>query len=148
MGRMLPLAGTIEERHQPSMPQFRQRPTKRAQALRNEATPAERRLWTRLSRSQLGHKFSRQMPVGPFIADFLCRSQRLVIELDGGQHCENERDESRTRLIEAQGYRLIRFWNNEVMENMDGVIEAIRSELARLACPHPQPLPRAGGERK
>jgi BirA family biotin operon repressor/biotin-[acetyl-CoA-carboxylase] ligase len=70
------------------MPQFRQRPTLRAQALRNEATPAERRLWTRLSRSQLGHKFSRQMPVGPFIADFLCRSQRLVIELDGGQHCE------------------------------------------------------------
>jgi very-short-patch-repair endonuclease len=129
------------------MPQFRQRPTLRAQALRNEATPAERRLWTRLSRSQLGHKFSRQMPVGPFIADFLCRSQRLVIELDGGQHCENARDEARTRWIEAQGYRLIRFWNNEVMENMDGVLTAV-GEALRLPPPPTPSRMREGKSRE
>ncbi len=111
------------------MPPFRPRPTARAQGLRNNATDAERRLWTQLSRSHLGHKFLRQMPVGSFIADFLCRSRRLVIELDGGQHCENARDEARTRFIEAQGYRVLRFWNNEVMGNLEGVLTAIGEAL-------------------
>jgi very-short-patch-repair endonuclease len=87
------------------------------------------------------------MPVGPFIADFLCRSQRLVIELDGGQHCENARDEARTRWIEAQGYRLIRFWNNEVMENMEGVLTAI-GEALRLPPPPAPSRMREGKSRE
>ena len=123
------------------MPYFRERPTLRAQKLRNEATPAERKLWSLLSRSQLGHKFSRQMPIGPFIADFLCRSQRLVIEIDGGQHCESTSDAARTRFIENQGYRVIRFWNNEVMGNLEGVIIRITGTLALP----PPPAPPARG---
>ncbi|MGN6155785.1 MAG: endonuclease domain-containing protein [Sphingomicrobium sp.] len=112
------------------MPTFRQRPTRRAQQLRNDATDAERRLWRHLSRRQLhGFKFSRQMPVGPYICDFLCRDRRLVIEVDGGQHADSKRDEIRTDFLEAQGYRVIRFWNNDVLENVDGVLQAIAEEL-------------------
>ncbi len=86
------------------------------------------------------------MPVGAFICDFLCREARLVIEVDGGQHCESQRDELRTVVLERAGYRVIRFWNNDVLGNVEGVIQAIRSELVRVAGPHPQPLPLAGGE--
>ena len=140
--------------HDDTMPHFRERPTLRAQKLRNEATPAERKLWSQLSRSQLGQKFSRQMPIGPFIADFLCRSHRLVIEIDGGQHCESASDPSRTRFIESQGFRVIRFWNNEVMGNLEGVIIRITEALALSPPPTPSrkregnqaPLPLAGGE--
>ncbi len=123
------------------------RPTRFAQSLRNNATLAERYLWRHLSRRQLeGHKFSRQMPVGPFVCDFLCREARLVIEVDGGQHNDSRRDQSRTAYLNAEGYRVIRFWNNDVMGNVEGVVEAIRAELGPRACPHPQPLPLAGGE--
>jgi very-short-patch-repair endonuclease len=80
------------------VPQWKPRNTARAQALRRQATPAERELWRYISRSQLGVRFSRQMPVGPFFADFLCRELRLVIELDGFSHdLEPERDASRDR---------------------------------------------------
>jgi very-short-patch-repair endonuclease len=127
------------------MPEFRPRPTRLAQKLRSNATAAERCLWQRLSRRQLGgYKFSRQMPVGPFICDFMCREARLVIEVDGGQHDPLEgRDRQRTAYIEAEGYRVIRFWNNEVLGNPDGVLAAI---LAALESAHPRPLPHAGGE--
>ncbi len=125
------------------------RPTRFAQSLRNNATFAERHLWRHLSRRQLeGHKFSRQMPVGPVVCDFLCREARLVIEVDGGQHNDSRRDQSRTAYLNAEGYRVIRFWNNDVMGNVEGVVEAIRAELGRQACPHPQPLPLAGGEKR
>ena len=127
------------------MPQFRNRPTKRAQELRNNATDAERQLWRHLSRRQLnGVKFSRQMPVGPFICDFLCRERMLVVEVDGGQHCGNSSDESRTAFLESEGYRIIRFWNNKVHENMEGVIQTIASALNE--CPPPAPSRRREGE--
>lgn len=87
-------------------------------------------LWQELRGRRLcDAKFVRQQQVGNFIADFAARSLRLAIELDGGQHSENERDTTRTRVIEAHGYRVIRFWNHEVMENLDGVLQIITKEI-------------------
>ncbi len=101
-----------------------------ARKLRNDMTDAERRLWTHLRASQLGGvKFTRQFPIGNFVVDFACRSARIAIELDGGQHGESVTDEARTRQIESHGYRLIRFWNNDVLQNTDGVLIVIRQEL-------------------
>ena len=120
------------------MPTFRKRPIKTARALRNNATQAERRLWRHLSRRQVeGAKFSRQMPVGPFICDFLCREHRLVVEVDGGQHAESHKDQARTAFLEQQGYRVIRFWNNEVLGNVDGVLTAIAGALSENPPPSP-----------
>ena len=102
-----------------------------ARNLRNQPTEAERRLWQHLRASQLeSAKFTRQHPIGNFIADFACRSLRLAIELDGGQHSGSTMDANRTRIIEAHGYRVIRFWNHEVMENVDGVLQVIVREIA------------------
>jgi very-short-patch-repair endonuclease len=107
--------------------------TRIARKLRGDPTEAERALWARLRAGQVGgFKFVRQFPIGPHIADFACRSAKLVIELDGGQHATSETDAARTRLIEAHGYHVIRFWNHDVLSNIEGVLEAIRSEL-RLA---------------
>jgi very-short-patch-repair endonuclease len=104
--------------------------TERARELRRNQTEAEERLWNELRGRRLAAaKFVRQYQIGEFIADFACRSLRLAIELDGGRHSENERDAARTRVVEAYGYRVIRFWNNEVLENMDGVLQAISHEL-------------------
>ena len=90
-------------------------------------TDAETLLWPRLCGQQLnGRKFTRQFPIGPYIADFACRSAKLVVELDGGQHsAAMEADAARTRSIEAYGYTVIRFWNSDVMENLDGVLDEI-----------------------
>ena len=99
-----------------------------ARKLRGNSTDAERLLWSRIRSRQLGAKFVRQFPIGPHIADFACRSAHLVIELDGGQHKE-ETDAPRTATIEAYGYRVIRFWNNEVIENLEGVLAAIVQEM-------------------
>lgn len=105
--------------------------TPRARALRRRMTDAEMLLWSRLRASQLeGRSFTKQFPIGLAVADFACRSAKLVIELDGGQHdAEREADAARTQLIEAHGYRVIRYWNSEVMENLDGVLEDIREQL-------------------
>ena len=84
--------------------------------------------WPRIRSHQLGVKFIRQFPIGSHIADFACRSAHLVIELDGGQHREAI-DAPRTASIEAHGYRVIRFWNNEVLWNLEGVLSAIAREL-------------------
>jgi len=120
------------------MPQFRPRATKRAQDLRNNATEAERRLWRHLSRRQLyGYKFSRQMPVGPFICDLLCRERQLIVEVDGGQHCENASDVRRTAYLEGEGYRVVRFWNNDVVGNIEGVLTAIGEALTEDPLPAP-----------
>ena len=129
------------------MPAFKPRPTKLARTLRNNATHAERMLWRRLSGRQLdGYKFSRQMPLGGFVCDFLCREARLVVEVDGGQHSVNSAEDARrTRLIEAEGFRVLRFWNNEVIENTESVLEAIQHALSSNP---PLPLPLAGGETK
>lgn len=69
------------------------------------------------------------MPVGPFICDFMCRERRLIVELDGGQQADNARDAIRTALIEAQGFRVIRFWNNDILDNVDGVLQVIADAL-------------------
>jgi very-short-patch-repair endonuclease len=107
------------------------RTTDRARQLRREATIVEKRLWWRLSARQLDrHKFVRQLAIGPYFADFACREHRLVIELDGGQHAGSQTDPVRTAYLEAQGYRVIRFWNSEVIENIDGVLEQILQALA------------------
>ena len=95
-------------------------------------TDAERRLWSRLRAKQLGVQFTRQHPIGSYIADFACRRQRIVIECDGGQHSDSLTDAGRTEVIEAHGYRVARFWNNDILQNTDGVIEAIMEEI-RLA---------------
>jgi BirA family biotin operon repressor/biotin-[acetyl-CoA-carboxylase] ligase len=102
-----------------------------ARNLRNNATEAEQRLWLHLRASRFeGAKFTRQFPIGNFIADFACRSLRIAIELDGGQHSDSPTDANRTRIIEAHGYRVIRFWNNEVLGNIDGVLTVIAEEIA------------------
>jgi very-short-patch-repair endonuclease len=126
------------------MVEFRRRPTLIAQKLRNTATDAERLLWRHLSRRQLGgYKFSRQMPVGPYICDFMCRQARLAIEVDGGQHDAREPiDQARTKYLASEGFRVLRFWNNEVLETMEGVLIRI---LQALDSAHPQPLPQARG---
>ncbi|MGB3470113.1 MAG: DUF559 domain-containing protein [Erythrobacter sp.] len=103
--------------------------TKAARHLRTNMTDAERALWSRLRTRQISEaKFTRQFPIGDFIADFACRSLRLAIELDGGQHSA-ETDAGRTRIIEAHGYRVIRFWNHEVLGNIEGVLQVIAHEI-------------------
>ena len=106
-----------------------QRLTPIARKLRRNQTEAEKRLWWHLRGRQLeGAKFVRQFPIGPHVADFACRKAHLAIELDGGQHSEVV-DAPRTTVIEAFGYRIIRFWNHDVLMNTEGVLEAIRQEL-------------------
>lgn len=100
--------------------------TTRPRQLRRNATDAENRLWYVLrNRSLGGWKFVRQFPVGPYIADFACREAALIVEIDGSQHADNEKDLSRTTFLNSEGYGVLRFWNNEVMDNRDGVLEAI-----------------------
>ena len=104
---------------------------KRARRLRSNATEAEKRLWSKLRDRQLaGHKFRRQVPIGPYVVDFFCPEQKLIIEIDGGQHAvEAALDEKRTDWLESEGYRVVRFWNNDVLGNTDGVLDAITRTL-------------------
>ena len=112
------------------VPTFKPRNTSRAQELRNAATPAERALWRYLCKSQLGVKFSRQMPVGPFYADFLCRERNLIIELDGFSHdIEPGKDICRDRDLAEAGYKVLHFTNADVQGNVEGVVMAIRIAL-------------------
>ena len=113
-----------------------------ARPLRRNMTDAERALWEELRGRRLqGFKFKRQWTLGPYVVDFCCIEQRLVVEVDGGQHSE-ERDADRTAWLAGQDYRLIRFWNHDVLTNMDGVLQTIVLNLA--SHPHPGPLPPAG----
>lgn len=115
------------------MPDWNPRNTARARSLRREATPAERALWVFLSRSQTGAKFSRQMPVGPWFADFLCREWQLVVELDGFSHdAAPERDARRDAWMAEHGFTVLRFANTDVLGNVEGVVTAIRLEVERL----------------
>jgi very-short-patch-repair endonuclease len=98
--------------------------------VRHAATDAERKLWYRLrARSLPGFKFVRQEPIGPYVADFICRERRLIVEVDGGQHAESQRDLVRDRWLAEHGYRVLRFWNNDVMGNIEGVLETIAAAL-------------------
>jgi len=118
-----------------------------ARSLRERSTDVERLLWSRLRNRQLsGCKFRRQQPIGSFVADFVCLEYRLVIELDGGQHAEQQsQDEVRSAFLHKEGYRVLRFWNNQVLGELDSVLEVINSALAHSAHPSPNPLPQ--GER-
>lgn len=115
------------------------RPTAKARDLRRNATDAERRLWQHLSARQVaGVRFNRQVPIGPFICDFVARSAKLVIEVDGGQHdWQAGEDAKRTRFLEAQGYRVMRFWNNDVLGQTEGVVRAIEQALVDRPSPAP-----------
>lgn len=116
----------------------------RARRLRNQSTDAERLLWRHLRRRQLnGFRFRRQVPIGEYVADFACLDAKLVIELDGGQHQEQvSRDAYRDSRINDSGYRVVRFWNNQVFEETTAVLEVILRELLAL-CPHPVLPPQA-----
>lgn len=101
-----------------------------ARRLRRDSTDTERRLWAVLRDRRLaGYRFRRQHPIGNFIVDFACTKHHLVVEADGGQHAESEADKRRTALLEAAGWRVIRFWNNEVLTNTDGVVHVILRAL-------------------
>ena len=103
----------------------------RARSLRRDSTVAEQRLWSALRQALPQYRWRRQMPVGPYFVDFACFAERLVIELDGGQHAVAAGyDATRTSFIAARGYRVLRLWNNEVVENLDGVLQAIAAQLA------------------
>jgi very-short-patch-repair endonuclease len=117
----------------------------RARALRRQMTEAEQRLWGLLRRRQInGCRFRRQAPIGCYIADFVCHEARLIIEVDGGQHDAALLAEvERSRFLEGQGYRILRFWNNEVLENPDGVLIRIAAVLAERS--PPPCLPRQRG---
>ena len=113
-------------------------PTLRSRELRNNATDAERKLWRHLRNRQLCRtRFNRQVPIGPFICDFVARTAKLIIELDGGQHAiRTAEDNRRTRFLNIHGYRVLRFWNNDILANPEGVAEKIARSL-RHAHPHP-----------
>jgi very-short-patch-repair endonuclease len=125
----------------PSINRFRREAARR---LRFNRTDAEDRLWRRLRHWPMqGTHFRRQVPIGPYIADFACMAAHVVIELDGSQHGLDEnrtRDETRTRWLEAAGYRIIRFWNNDLVNNMDGVLEKIYSAVHGSSIAEPAPF--------
>jgi very-short-patch-repair endonuclease len=112
-----------------------------ARRLRLNQTEVEKRLWYRLRNRQINDaKFRRQASVGRYIVDFACFELHLLIELDGGQHASfTEQDRQRTEWLTSQGYSILRFWNNDVIENMDGVLERIAAELEGRQRP-PTPL--------
>ena len=113
-----------------------------ARRLRVNQTDAEAVLWHRLRNRQIdGHKFVRQQPIIGYVCDFVCREKSLVIEVDGGQHNESADDVVRDRRLADKGYKVLRFWNNDVLANIDGVLSTIQSEI-RGESPSPRPSPR------
>jgi very-short-patch-repair endonuclease len=112
--------------------------------MRSQPTPAEHRLWQILRAKRLsGYKFKRQLAIDGYIVDFACLKQRLIVEADGGQHAENARDIRRDAYLQAQGFRVLRFWNSDIFTNEEGVLGSI---LSALETPLPNPSP-AKGER-
>jgi very-short-patch-repair endonuclease len=133
---------------------IRPRTRQQAQSLRRRPTDAERKLWYVLrGMKPLGFHFRRQAPIGPFIADFVWYEGKVVVELDGSQHADARRDydERRSAWLQSQGYRVLRFWNNDVLKSPRSVGEAVlaaRSEIATMPeDPTPNPSPQGGGER-
>src|SRR5215831_16739200 len=107
-----------------------------ARGMRRVPTEAEKRLWWHLRRLSLdGSHFRRQVRIGRYIVDFASHKARVVIEVDGGQHAENAADAERTKFIEGQGYRVLRFWNNDVLTNIEGVLEVIQTAVAANSSP-------------
>ena len=107
-----------------------------ARQLRARMTDAERKLWFALKdRRFAAFKFRRQVPIGPYIADFLCFESRLIIEVDGGQHAESVRDVERDNWLARNEFRVLRFWNSDVLQNLEGVLTSLAEQLDRT--PHP-----------
>ena len=121
--------------------------TQRARMLRSSATREERKIWELLSRYR--PKFTRQLPIGPYIADFACRQARLVVEIDGGQHANSEADRLRDSWLREQGWTVFRVWNTDVRENPVGAAETILARAAEcLGGTHPKPLPSREGRKR
>lgn len=125
-----------------------------ANEMRKNPTGAERLMWRHLRNRGLGgYKFRRQFPIGTYIADFACWEARLIIEVDGSQHMtRRDYDAERTAYLESQGFKVIRFWNGDVLKNIDGVLANVLQvlkqreiELKGGAAPHPGPLPEEKG---
>ncbi len=113
-----------------------------AKNLRTRLTDAERTLWLHLRSHRLrGYKFKRQQPLGPYIADFVCFSARLVIEVDGAQHLDSVRDAERDRWMSDNGFRILRFWNDQVLRETEAVLEAIWNALGDTPSPQPASPP-------
>jgi very-short-patch-repair endonuclease len=114
----------------------------RAKSMRSNQTPAEHRLWQILRAKRLAdYKFKRQLPIDGYIVDFVCLAHRLIVEVDGGQHSESESDGLRDAYLAAQRFRVLRFWNNDIFENAEGVVRGI---LDALQSPLPNPSPAKG----
>jgi very-short-patch-repair endonuclease len=122
-------------------PGYSEETLERAKAFRREMTEAEKQLWSYLRAGRLGgHKFRRQQPIGPYIADFVCQQAKLVVELDGSQHIDSAHDKRRDAFLCSAGYRVLRFWNSDLAENKQGVLEAILAAIS-------DPLPPAAARR-
>jgi very-short-patch-repair endonuclease len=119
-----------------------------AKALRRKMTNAERRLWYYLRAHRfVGHKFKRQVPIGPYIVDFACLNRKLILEVDGGQHAESLSDKRRDAWLKMQGFEVLRFWNNDVLKNTEAVLELIFVTLEERPSPgalRATPSPRRG----
>jgi very-short-patch-repair endonuclease len=122
--------------------------TVNARKMRKNLTDAEKKLWRYLRLKNIGgNKFRRQQPIGKYIADFVCLDKKLIVEVDGGQHGEQVAyDDGRTAWLESQGYRVLRFWNNEVLQDTEVVLEVIvrTMEMNGLCHPHLNPPPSRG----
>ena len=118
-----------------------------ARALRKNSTEAERALWKHIRLRQMdGHKFRRQQSLGQYIVDFICLEKKLIVEIDGGQHAwQIALDSERTAWLEAQGFRVLRFWNHHVLADIEAVKEVIWGALSRNSLPPPGPSPATGG---
>ena len=117
-----------------------------ARKLRRDSTDAERVLWKYLRAHRMaGYKFKRQVVIDPYIVDFVCLEARLIIEADGGQHLERqEEDLIRTRYLESLGYKVMRFWNHEILSDTQAVVECIHNIM--ITSPLPYPPPEGAGE--
>jgi very-short-patch-repair endonuclease len=133
------------------MPKYRVNKFKRSQArhLRHALTDAEQQLWQLLRSRQLADtKFRRQVPIGPWVVDFMSFEQMLVVEADGSQHADSARDQTRDADLQNRGFRILRFWNNDIIGNADGVLQQIMETIEQSPSPRglrPRPSP-TGGE--
>jgi very-short-patch-repair endonuclease len=142
-----PLWGEGRVRGEVAMRTVCESPRDFARGLRRRQTDAERRIWARLrDRRLLGVKVARQVPIGPYIVDFCCRERKLIVELDGGQHAAHaDYDGGRTEFLQALGYRVLRFWDNDALANTDGGLQRIAEALSATAArPSPRPSPQRG----
>jgi very-short-patch-repair endonuclease len=130
------------------MPRKADQRVARARSFRQNPTDAERRLWQKLRKLSPGSAhFRRQATIGPYFTDFACHTNRLVIELDGGQHAGSATDHIRSAYLNSEGYRVMRFWNNDVLENIEGVLQTIINTIEAPPTPDPSP-PQERGEGK